>query len=136
MTGRGISSRNKNRESLMSLAYRDLVAWQRAMELAVASYAVSASLRRTGHSALASQLQRAAVSVPANIAEGKGRGTRREYAYFLSVALGSLRELETLIQIAQRVGVARIETCTAILQLSDEVGKVTYGLRRALRDPR
>lgn len=116
----------------MAGGYRDLVAWQRAMDLAVACYSLSASLRRSKHGNLGSQLQRAAVSVPANIAEGKGRGSKREYARFLTVALGSLREVETLIQIAARVGAAKEATCSAILQLSDEVGRVTFGLRRAL----
>jgi four helix bundle protein len=116
----------------MSVAYRDLLAWQRAMDLGVICYSLSASLRRLGHGALAAQLQRSAVSVPANIAEGKGRGTRREYAHFLSISLGSLKELETLIQLAERVGAAKLESCAAILKLSDEVGRLTYGLRKAL----
>jgi four helix bundle protein len=119
----------------MSGGYRDLVAWQRAMDLAVSCYAVGMSLRRARHGSLASQLQRAAISVPANIAEGKGRGTKREYARFLTVALGSLREVETLIQLALRIGAAKDSSCSAILQLADEVGRVTFGLKRALLMP-
>jgi four helix bundle protein len=113
--------------------YRDLVAWQLAMDLAVRCYALSATLRRNKHAALASQLERAAVSVPANIAEGRGRESKPEYARFLTIALGSLRELETLIQIADRIEAAKKASCSAILQLSDEVGRVTYGLRRSIR---
>jgi four helix bundle protein len=116
----------------MTTAYKDLIAWQRGMDLAIGCYALSGTMRRQRHGALAAQLQRAAISVPANIAEGKGRGTKRDYARFLSVALGSLKELETLVEIAQRVGAAKVETCTELLKLSDEVGRVTYGLRRAL----
>ena len=119
----------------MSGGYRELVAWQRAMDLAVGCYAVSVSLRRAKHGALASQLQRAAISVPANIAEGKGRGTKREYARFLTVALGSLREVETLIQLGNRVGAVKDATCSAILKVADEVGRVTFGLKRALVTP-
>ena len=119
----------------MTEGHRGLVAWQRAMDLATSCYAMSLSLRRAGHGALATQLQRAAISVPANIAEGKGRSTKREYARFLTVALGSLRELETLVQLAQRVGAAEALSCTVILQSADEVGRVTFGLRRALQEP-
>jgi four helix bundle protein len=120
---------------MSSNGYRDVIAWQRAMDFAVACYALGTMLRRERQVALASQLERAAVSVAANIAEGKGRQGRREYARFLTVALGSLRELETLVLIAERVGVAKKETCAAILNQCDGVGKVTYGLRRRLQEP-
>ena len=115
--------------------YRELVAWQRAMELSVSCYRLSESLRRGKHAALAPQLQRAAVSVPANIAEGKGRGGRAEYARFVTIALGSLREVETLVCLAERIGAAPNETCSVILRQCDEVGKVTYGLGKSLRKP-
>lgn len=117
------------------IGYRDLLAWQRAMDLAVESYALSKSLRAAKGGSLASQLERAAVSVPANIAEGKGRAGRGDYARFVTVALGSLREVETLVLIAQRIGAAKRETCAAILERCDEVGKLTYGLSRSLRKP-
>jgi four helix bundle protein len=121
-------------ERIVNRGHRDVIAWQRGMDLAVACYTLSLNLRRTRHGALASQLQRAAVSVPANIAEGRGRSGKREYAHFLNVALGSLREVETLVELVIRIGGAKQATCIAILQLSDEVGKVTFGLRRALVD--
>jgi four helix bundle protein len=119
----------------MTRGHREVIAWQRAMDLAVACYTLSISLRRAKHGSLASQLQRAAVSVPANIAEGRGRGTRKEYAHLLTIALGSLREVETLIEIVIRIGAGKQATCSAILQLSDETGKVTFGLRKALISP-
>lgn len=115
--------------------YRDLIAWQRGMDLAVACYTLSRTLRLSKRGSLASQLERAAVSIPANIAEGKGRQGKVEYSRFLTVALGSLREVETLVIIAERIGAANKETCRAILQQCDEVGRVTYGLRRTLRKP-
>lgn len=132
MTRLNIVALTSTTSSAMTTAYKDLIAWQRAMDLAVGCYSLSANMRRLRHGALAAQLQRAAISVPANIAEGKGRGTRRDYARFLSVALGSLKELETLVEIAHRVGAAEGEKCAELLKLSDEVGRVTYGLRRAL----
>jgi four helix bundle protein len=112
--------------------HRDVIAWQRGMELAVGCYRLAAALRRNKHGSLASQLQRAAVSVPANIAEGKGRGSKREYARFLTVALGSLREVETLIEIAVRVGAVKAAKCARLLEISDETGRVTYSLRKSL----
>lgn len=115
--------------------YRDLVAWQRGMDLAVSCYALGRSLREARHASLASQLERAAVSVPANIAEGKGRAGRREYSRFLTVALGSLREVETLVQIADRLKIAKLETVKAILALCDQVGRPLYGLQRSLQKP-
>ena len=75
--------------------YRDLVVWQEAMDLVVATYRIAARLPRGEQYGLVNQMQRAAVSVPANIAEGHGRSGCREYLHHLSVARGSLMELET-----------------------------------------
>ena len=116
-----------------STGYRELLAWQRAMDLAVESWGIVRLLRAKRETALASQLARAAVSVPANIAEGKGRSSRKEYSRFLSIALGSLREVETLILIAQRIGVDKSESSGPILARYDEVGRLTYGLNKALK---
>ena len=112
--------------------YRDLAAWQRGMDLAVACYALARELRTRHHTSLAAQLERAAVSVPSNIAEGKGRGTAKEYAHFLTIALGSLREVETLVLLADRLRIAKQETVIAILEICDQVGKPLYGLRQSL----
>ena len=95
------------------------------MDLAVAAYALAKSLRARRESSLAAQLERAAVSVPANIAEGKGRAGKGDYARFVTVALGSLREVETLVLLAQRIGLAKLESCSAILEQCDAVGRLT-----------
>jgi four helix bundle protein len=90
-------------------------------------------VQRRTRAFLASQLERAAVSIPANIAEGYGRSSRGEYLQFLSFAAASLREVETLTLIAKRNGLARNESVTEVLPLADETGRVLHGLRKSLR---
>lgn len=114
-------------------SYRDLVAWRRAMSLAQGAFTLAQGLRALKHSRLASQLERAATSVPSNIAEGHGRLSRPQYSHFLSIAMGSLREVETLVSLAGQIGVAKNETVITVLQLADETGKVLYGLQRSLK---
>ena len=109
-------------------SYRDLLAWQRSVELVVSSYTVTKRLPDSERFGLASQIQRAAVSIAANIAEGHGRSGPREFLHFLSHARGSMRELETLVIIANRVGYIDNETHRALLSLADEVGRLTYRL--------
>jgi four helix bundle protein len=115
-------------------SHRKVIAWQRAMDLAAAVYSVVFSLRAARHWDLASQLFRASVSVPANIAEGKGRATEREFARLLDIAMGSLREVETLIELTERLHLVKIATTADLLRQSDEVGKVLNGLRRRARN--
>jgi four helix bundle protein len=103
------------------------------MDLAASIYTLTRPLRQQKHADLASQLQRAAVSIPANIAEGKGRGSAAEFARFLTIALGSLREVETLLQVADGLGVIQKETFLDLQKQADEVGKVLFGLEKATR---
>lgn len=84
--------------------FQDLVVWQRAMDLVADIYKATSGLPDSEKFGLVSQLQRSAVSIPSNIAEGAGRGTTREFLYFLSVARGSLFELETQLLIGERLG--------------------------------
>lgn len=85
-------------------SYRDLLVWQRAVEATEAVYRTTAGWPKTEQFGLISQIQRAAASVAANIAEGHARGTRREYLYFLRIARGSVAEVETFLVIAERLG--------------------------------
>jgi len=85
----------------MNKSYRDLVAWQKAMDLVTAIYRLTASFPKEEVYALTSQLRRAAVSVPSNIAEGQGRHGAAEFRHFLRQASGSLMELETQVMIAE-----------------------------------
>ena len=114
-------------------SYRELRVWQRAMDLAVDSHRVSAGIPNTRASALASQIQRSAGSVPANIAEGAGRRSRADYLRHLSIANGSLLELETHLLLAERLELVAPERVASILTLSAEVGRMLAGLARSLR---
>ena len=83
--------------------YKDLIVWQKSMELVVAIYTLSDEFPKTEIYGLTSQMRRAAVSIPSNIAEGRRRGSRKDYRQFLIVAYGSGAELETQIEISKRL---------------------------------
>ena len=112
--------------------HRDLLVWQRAMELVVECYQLTRSFPKSETYGLSSQLQRAAVSVPANIAEGHGRRSTKSYLQFLSIATGSLSELDTHVELAHRLGYVSEEYLHSTKQLLDEVGRMLSGLRRSL----
>jgi four helix bundle protein len=120
----------------VSRNYRDLVAWQRAMDLVEAVYAVTREFPGDERFALTSQLRRAAVSIPSNIAEGEGRRSRNEFGHFLAVAYGSLREVETQLLIAIRLNYVSEEKCQPAFDLTDEIGRIISGLSRSLDRPR
>ena len=115
------------------LSYRDLTVWQRAMDLTDMAYEVSKKFPRDERFALTSQLQRSAVSVSSNIAEGHGREHLREYLHHLSIANGSLMELETQIAIALRRGYLDSSEAQRCFDLSGDVGRLLAGLVRALK---
>ena len=106
---------------------------QRAMELVIACYDLTQSFPDRERYGLAAQLQRAAVSVPANIAEGQARQHAKEFLQYLAIAKGSLAELETHIQIAERLGYVDGIAVQEILSRTDHVARMITGLRRSLR---
>jgi four helix bundle protein len=108
--------------------FRDLVVWQKAMQLAVESYRLARILPDDERFLLRAQILSAAVSVPANIAEGRGRLSRADFGRFLSIARGSLLELETLLDVAVRVGYLKDTELTTALGLATEVGKMVRTL--------
>lgn len=112
--------------------YRDLLVWQRAMLIAEQTYMLSRSFPREEQFGLTSQARRAAASVAANIAEGYGRGTRPSYASFVRIAQGSLKELETHLILAERVGMAKAGSAERILADADELGKMLRSLLNKL----
>jgi four helix bundle protein len=113
--------------------YTELVAWQRAMDLAIAVYDSSQKLPAAERYGLTAQMRRAAVAIPANIAEGQGRRTCGEFLNQLSVAHGSIRELETHIMIAERTRLMDAGVARTILKQAMEVGRLVNGLANSLR---
>ena len=113
-------------------SHRDLVAWQRAMDVVVTVYRLSSAWPKEEMYGLSSQARRAAVSIPANIAEGYGRQNRGSYVHFLKIAQGSLRELETHLEVAQRVGYLSDDALSTAFAETAGIGKVLGGLIRSL----
>ena len=112
----------------MGRSYKDLVAWQKAMNLVTAVYRATAGFPKEEQFGLTSQLRRAAVSIPSNIAEGQGRLSEKEFCYFLGQARGSLMEVETQLQIAQNLGYLESEGTDALLKACAEAGRILNGL--------
>jgi len=117
-------------------SYRDLVVWRRAVDLVADTYRLTARLPARETYGLSSQMQRAATSVPANIAEGHGRRSTGEFLHHLSIANGSLKELETHLIVAVRLGYVQQEEIEPLLRESDEIGRMLTALMRSLRDRR
>jgi four helix bundle protein len=113
--------------------YRDLVVWQKAIELAEGIYRLSAKLPVEGKYGLRSQVQRAAVSVAANIAEGHARSHRGDYLHHLSIARGSLAEVETHLTLAVRLDLVPRTGVVPIWEQAQEVGKLLNNLMSALK---
>jgi four helix bundle protein len=114
-------------------SYRDLRVWQKAMDLVVESYKVVSLLPKNEVYSLATQIQRAAVSIPANIAEGHGREHLGDYLHHLSCANGSLMELETHFLIAGRLSYITEERLKSVFQNSAELGRMLSGLISKLK---
>jgi len=112
------------------LHYRELVAWQKAMDLVAEIYRITRSFPREELYGLTNQIRRAAVSVPSNIAEGQGRGAGSAFAQFLRIAKGSLQEVETQLLISERLGFVAEQEVSRIFDISQEVGRVILGLIR------
>lgn len=117
---------------MQTKGYQSLSVWQKAMELAREIYALTEKFPQKEQFGLCDQMKRAAVSIPSNIAEGYRRGSKKDYAHFVSIAHGSLSELETQILLAQSVYPRFAYGKT--LELTEEIGRMLYGLSRVLRD--
>jgi four helix bundle protein len=112
--------------------YRELEVWQRGMILAEECYKVTRNFPKEELFGMTSQIRRAAASIPANIAEGQGRQHTKEFLNHLSMARGSLKELETHLILCQRVGLLDSPTLERLLALTDEISRMMSGLRKAL----
>ncbi|MEA3302296.1 MAG: four helix bundle protein [Pseudomonadota bacterium] len=116
----------------MIKGYRDLEVWQKSMDLVVVCYQMTKGFPKNETYGLGSQLQRAAVSVPANIAEGRQRQHSKEFLQHLSIACGSLAEVETHIQIAGRLDYIDDHQIKDVLEKTAELGRMLNGLRRSI----
>ena len=117
----------------MSDSYRDLRVWQRAMDFVMSVYESTQDFPKAELFGLVSQMRRAAVSIPSNIAEGKGRITDRDRSHFYSQARGSLLELETQILIAQRLRYLAEPRAMGLLEQSSELGRMLNALIHAIK---
>jgi four helix bundle protein len=117
-------------------SHRDLVVWQKSMDLVVKVYELARMLPSDERFAMTSQMTRAAVSIPANIAEGKGRGTSREYVQFLRIARGSLMELDTYVELICRLGYVNPSLTATVRDLIAQVGKMLSAMKSRLQQPK
>jgi four helix bundle protein len=117
----------------MAGSFKDLAVWQRSVELALAIYKLTSSFPESERFGLVTQLRRASVSVPSNIAEGYGRSSKGEYVQFLGHARGSNSEIETQLVIARALGFGSKQAIETAEGLCDEVGRMLGGILRSVR---
>ena len=123
--GAGSSKSNK--------PHRNLIAWQKSVELVVQIYDATRNFPKEEMFGLTSQIRRAGVSVPSNIAEGAADRTAQQFSNFLSNAIGSLNEIDTQLELALRLGYLPQSEYDHLFKLLDECLALTYGLRKSLR---
>ncbi len=114
--------------------FRELMIWQKAMDIVVCVYKLSASLPKDETYGLKSQLQRAAVSIPSNIAEDCSRNTEPDFKRFLEVAIGSAYELETQLSITENIGLISRSKIEPALQMVSEEQKMLNGFISRVRE--
>ena len=119
---------------MKSSAFRDLIVWQKAMDLTVEIYKIVKYLPKEETYALSDQIRRAAVSIPSNIAEGQGRITAKEFIRFLSMAHGSLCELSTQIELCERLNYIEQSQTESIHNQISEIAKMLYVLSNSVHD--
>jgi four helix bundle protein len=111
----------------MTIPYKNLIIWQKSFSLACKIYKITESFPQKEIYGLSSQIQRAAVSIPSNIAEGSKRTTKKDFIHFLHVALGSCAELETQILLSKEIGYITEKQSNEILKDIDEVLRILGG---------
>ena len=112
------------------MTFRELIAWQKGMDFVVRIYAYTGGLPDSEKYGLVQQLRRAAVSIPSNLAEGYGRTTQVEFARFIDISLGSRREIQTQLEICERLGYS---TAIEERKLAEEMAKILYALAKSVR---
>ena len=114
-------------------SYRDLNVWRQGMDLVDQIYRLTRTYPKSELYGVTSQMQRAAVSVPSNIAEGHQRDSTKEFLHHLSIALGSLAELDTLVEVSERLGYLDRGRKGALSQRIDSIGRMMRGLQKSLK---
>lgn len=117
---------------MKSSDYRQLKVWQKAMDLTVEIYSLVNKFPREENYALSDQMRRSVVSIPSNIAEGQGRNSAKEFVNFLSIARGSLWELETQIEISERLHYINSGQKNKVYEQTEEIGKMLNALATSL----
>lgn len=120
----------KTMKDVNSKGFRDLIAWQKGMELSEMVYKITSSFPKEELYGITSQMRRAAVSIPSNIAEGQLRNSKKEFIQFLSIALGSCAELSTQLELSKRLRYLTESDFERISELIYEVMKILHGLRK------
>lgn len=115
--------------------YSDLIAWQKAMDLAVMIYDSTDGFPRREMFGITNQMRRAAVSIPSNIAEGQGRSTTKDFVNFLYISKGSLQELETQVILSNRLTFLSDAHRAEVLERTSEIARIQNGLIRSLEAP-
>jgi four helix bundle protein len=117
----------------MADSFRDLIAWQKGMTLAVDVYRVSATFPSSERYGLVDQLRRASVAIPSDVAEGKGRISKKEFIQMLARARGSSYEVQTQLELCHRLGYLDDSRYSSMIELAEEVSKIVHGLMRDLQ---
>ena len=112
--------------------HRELIVWQQAVDLSVQIILLSEAFAQRHGFVLRDQMQRSGMSIPNNIAEGSGRGTKKDYVAFLRIARGSLRELDTQIEIAVRIGALPISEAEKLFAACSSIGRLLTRLIQSL----
>lgn len=115
-------------------SYRDLVVWQKAMDAAEEIYRLVRKLPKEELYGLTSQVRRSVAAIPSNVAEGHGRSSRKEYAYFISVAKGSTMETQTFIELTVRLGYLQKSEISSAVALLDEIERMLRALHERLTE--
>ena len=112
--------------------FKELKVWQKAIKIVTKIYSETSSFPKEEMYGIISQIRRCAVSIPSNIAEGAGRGTKKDFSHFLNIAKGSSFELETQLIISKELNFINIETFNSLIAELDEIQKMITGLQKSL----
>lgn len=116
-------------------SYKDLIVWQKSILLSITIYRLSKKFPKEEIYGLTSQIRRASVSIPSNIAEGRNRNTKKDFVQFLKISLGSVAELETQTEIAHKLNYINSQELSTVVSLSNEITRMLHSLCKKLSPP-